>query len=137
MSEVLALTGRQMTHLRRTPEKIISVWLTPIAMVVILGYLFARSTPDFPPRVPAVAASQTHSSACAFASKQPSNWSSSDAFDGSRSADPSTMPLVTSRRAWRDPPRSPWPACRGERDRAGRQPSRTLSAAWSQLSLQG
>ncbi|OQD53812.1 ABC transporter [Streptomyces phaeoluteigriseus] len=41
MSEVLALTGRQMTHLRRTPEKIISVSLTPIAMVVILGYLFA------------------------------------------------------------------------------------------------
>ncbi|CAM5460564.1 ABC transporter permease [Streptomyces aurantiogriseus] len=41
MSEVLSLTGRQMTHLRRTPEKIIAVSLTPVAMVVILGYLFA------------------------------------------------------------------------------------------------
>ncbi|MFF8592589.1 ABC transporter permease [Streptomyces sp. NPDC015220] len=41
MSDVLSLTGRQMTHLRRTPEKIIGVSLTPVAMVVILGYLFA------------------------------------------------------------------------------------------------
>ncbi len=41
MSDVLALTGRHVTHLRRTPEKIISVTLTPVAMVVILGYFFA------------------------------------------------------------------------------------------------
>ncbi|MEV6399591.1 ABC transporter permease [Streptomyces sp. NPDC051907] len=40
-SDVLALTGRHLRHLRRTPEKIIGVALTPVAMVVILGYLFA------------------------------------------------------------------------------------------------
>jgi ABC-2 type transport system permease protein len=36
-----ALTGRHVTRLRRTPEKIISATLTPVAMVVILGYFFA------------------------------------------------------------------------------------------------
>lgn len=40
-SDVAALTGRHLRHLRRTPEKIIGVALTPVAMVVILGYLFA------------------------------------------------------------------------------------------------
>ncbi|MCX4819020.1 ABC transporter permease [Streptomyces sp. NBC_01142] len=40
-SDVLALTGRHLRHLRRTPEKIIGVALTPVAMVIILGYLFA------------------------------------------------------------------------------------------------
>ncbi|MFE7180940.1 ABC transporter permease [Streptomyces erythrochromogenes] len=39
--DVAALTGRHLRHLRRTPEKIIGVALTPVAMVVILGYLFA------------------------------------------------------------------------------------------------
>ena len=39
--DVLALVGRHLRHLRRTPEKIVAVALTPVAMVVILGYLFA------------------------------------------------------------------------------------------------
>ncbi|MEU1662894.1 ABC transporter permease [Streptomyces sparsogenes] len=41
IGDVLALTGRHLRHLRRTPEKLIAVALTPVAMVVILGYLFA------------------------------------------------------------------------------------------------
>lgn len=41
VGDVLALTGRHLRHLRRTPEKLIAVALTPVAMVVILGYLFA------------------------------------------------------------------------------------------------
>ncbi|MEC4020712.1 ABC transporter permease [Streptomyces sp. H27-D2] len=41
LADVVALTGRHLRHLRRTPEKIIAVALTPVAMVVILGYLFA------------------------------------------------------------------------------------------------
>ncbi|NGO70237.1 ABC transporter permease [Streptomyces boncukensis] len=41
LSDTAALTGRHLRHLRRTPEKIIAVALTPVAMVVILGYLFA------------------------------------------------------------------------------------------------
>ncbi|WP_433342164.1 ABC transporter permease [Streptomyces sp. CA-253872] len=41
IGDVAALTGRHLRHLRRTPEKIIGVALTPVAMVVILGYLFA------------------------------------------------------------------------------------------------
>ncbi|MFG3253794.1 ABC transporter permease [Streptomyces sp. NPDC048172] len=41
LSDILALTGRHLRHLKRTPEKIVAVALTPVAMVVILGYLFA------------------------------------------------------------------------------------------------
>ncbi|MQY15207.1 Daunorubicin/doxorubicin resistance ABC transporter permease protein DrrB [Streptomyces sp. RB5] len=40
-ADIAALTGRHLRHLRRTPEKITGVALTPVAMVVILGYLFA------------------------------------------------------------------------------------------------
>ncbi|AXK33654.1 ABC transporter permease [Streptomyces armeniacus] len=41
LTDILTLTGRHLRHLKRTPEKIISTALTPVAMVVILGYLFA------------------------------------------------------------------------------------------------
>ncbi|WP_051966917.1 ABC transporter permease [Kitasatospora mediocidica] len=41
VSDTVALIGRHLRHLRRTPEKIIAVTLTPVAMVGILGYLFA------------------------------------------------------------------------------------------------
>ncbi|OEU94794.1 ABC transporter permease [Streptomyces oceani] len=41
LTDVLTLTGRHLRHLRRTPEKIISTAMTPVAMVVILGYMFS------------------------------------------------------------------------------------------------
>lgn len=41
LTDILTLTGRHLTHLKRTPEKIISTALTPVAMVVILGYMFS------------------------------------------------------------------------------------------------
>ncbi|MET7640375.1 ABC transporter permease [Streptomyces sp. NPDC005438] len=41
LDDTAALIGRHLRHLKRTPEKIIAVSLTPVAMVVILGYLMA------------------------------------------------------------------------------------------------
>ncbi|MEU6971731.1 ABC transporter permease [Kitasatospora aureofaciens] len=41
LGDTAALIGRHLRHLRRTPEKIIAITLTPVTMVVVLGYLFA------------------------------------------------------------------------------------------------
>ncbi|GGZ25525.1 ABC transporter permease [Streptomyces poonensis] len=43
LSDSAALVGRHMTHLRRTPQKIIAVTLMPIMFVVVFGYLFGSS----------------------------------------------------------------------------------------------
>ncbi|MFI9359969.1 ABC transporter permease [Kitasatospora sp. NPDC053057] len=41
LGDTAALIGRHLRHLRRTPEKLIAITLTPVTMVVVLGYLFA------------------------------------------------------------------------------------------------
>ncbi|MEU6484919.1 ABC transporter permease [Streptomyces sp. NPDC046887] len=43
LSDSAALFGRHMTHLKRTPQKIIAVTLMPIMFVVLFGYLFGSS----------------------------------------------------------------------------------------------
>jgi ABC-2 type transport system permease protein len=39
----IALFGRHMTHLRRTPQRILHVTLAPITFVVLFGYMFGSS----------------------------------------------------------------------------------------------
>lgn len=39
LSDTLALTGRRLRHLRRTPGELLAVTLTPVSMVIVLGYL--------------------------------------------------------------------------------------------------
>ncbi|MER7848060.1 ABC transporter permease [Kitasatospora sp. NPDC096077] len=41
LGDTAALIGRHLRHLRRTPEKVIAITLTPVTMVIVLGYLFA------------------------------------------------------------------------------------------------
>ncbi|GAA2801134.1 ABC transporter permease [Kitasatospora sp. CM 4170] len=48
LGDSIALFGRHMTHLRRTPQKILHVTLMPIMFVILFGYLFgsSMSVPD-------------------------------------------------------------------------------------------
>lgn len=43
LSDTVALLGRHMRHIARTPEKLISVTLMPVAYVVIFGLLFGSA----------------------------------------------------------------------------------------------
>ena len=43
LSDSLALAGRHMRHLKRAPQKILSVTLMPIMFVFLFGYLFGSS----------------------------------------------------------------------------------------------
>jgi ABC transporter DrrB family efflux protein len=43
ISDSAALVGRQMRHIRRTPEQLFSLTIMPVAMVVVFGYLFGSA----------------------------------------------------------------------------------------------
>ncbi|MBH5334909.1 ABC transporter permease [Streptomyces pactum] len=43
VSDSVALIGRHMTHLRRMPQKLVSVTVMPIMFVILFGYLFGSS----------------------------------------------------------------------------------------------
>jgi ABC-2 type transport system permease protein len=42
-SDSMALIGRHLRHLKRVPERLISITITPVAMVIVFGYLFGSS----------------------------------------------------------------------------------------------
>lgn len=43
LSDVAALTGRHMRHIRRSPGKLIGITLNPLVMMLVIGYLFKNS----------------------------------------------------------------------------------------------
>lgn len=43
MSDMAALTGRHIRHIRRSPGKLIGITLNPLVMMLVVGYLFKNS----------------------------------------------------------------------------------------------
>jgi len=43
LSDVAALTGRHLRHIRRSPGKLIGITLNPLVMMLVIGYLFKNS----------------------------------------------------------------------------------------------
>jgi ABC-2 type transport system permease protein len=43
ISDSLALVGRHMRHIRRTPEQLLGITIMPVAFVIVFGYLFGSA----------------------------------------------------------------------------------------------
>nr|WP_252980820.1 hypothetical protein [Streptomyces chartreusis] len=43
VGDTLALAGRHLTHLRRSPGRLILVTMNPLVMLIAVGYLFRNS----------------------------------------------------------------------------------------------